>query len=138
MSQEHNKTSSTPSRLTGAQLADHLVLEDARTRSLVRTLRKVVLDTVPRASEAVRFRVLCYFHADAFFRAIGGNICMIEVKRAAVWLTFIRGSQVPDPARLLTGKGKYKRFVRVPDAEFARSAAVRALIEAAAALEPWE
>jgi hypothetical protein len=35
------------------------------------------------------------------------------------------------------GKGKHKRFVDIPDAEFARRDEVSALVRAAAAQETW-
>lgn len=129
------------SRLSPAQLADHLVLEEPATRRLVLALRRAVLKAAPQASEAVKFRVLCYFHGDAFFKSIGGNICMIEVKPGRggrVVLSFIRGVLVEDPDGLLCGKGKFKRFVPIGSETEAGSQRIAGLIKRAAVLEPWE
>jgi hypothetical protein len=104
----------------------------------VRTLRRAVLAAAPEASEAIKFRVLCYFHDDSYFKSIGGNICMIEVKGDRVVLSFIHGVHLPDPEGLLFGSGKFKRFLRVPDAKTATSAPVTDLIRAAARLRPWD
>jgi hypothetical protein len=38
----------------------------------------------PSASEAVKFNGLSYFHDDAPYRSIGGNICVIEIRDAKV------------------------------------------------------
>jgi hypothetical protein len=104
----------------------------------VRALRAAVLKAAPESAEAIKFHVLCYYHADAYFGAIGGNICMIEVKRGQVFLSFIRGSLLSDPERLLRGSQKIKRLLPIPDAAFARSRAVAALVRAAARLRPWD
>lgn len=125
-------------RLSAVQLADHLALEEPATRRLVLALRRAVLKAVPGACEAVKFRVLCYFHGDAFFKSIGGNICMIEVKRGRVVLSFIRGVLVEDPDGLLCGKGKFKRFVPIGSETEAGSQRIAGLIKRAAVLEPWE
>ena len=128
-------------RLSRASLADHLDLESPSTRRLVRALRRVVLRAVPNATEAVKFRVLCYYHADAFFGAIGGNICMIELprgRRSTVTLSFIHGARLPDPHRLLQGRAKIKRWVAVPDLRAATDPRLAVLIRAAAKLRPWD
>lgn len=108
------------------------------TRKIVEALRATVLAAAPHASEAFKFHVLCYFHADAYFGSIGGNICMIEVKRGEVLLSFIHGSLVTDPRGLLLGKGKFKRFALVPDEKTARGRAITDLVRAAAKLRPWD
>lgn len=108
------------------------------TRRIVEALRATVLAAAPKAAEAFKFRVLCYFHDDAYFGSIGGNICMIEVKRGEVFLSFIHGSLLPDPRGLLLGKGKFKRFVRIPDQQTAASAPIKQLVLAAAKLRPWD
>jgi hypothetical protein len=119
-------------RLSASELAVHLSAESDEVRRAVRALREMILREAPEASEGIKFGVLCYYHDDAFLKSIGGNICMIEVKRGKVLLSFIRGVTVADPKGLLYGKGKYKRFMDVPDAAFAKRADVKAVIRAAA------
>lgn len=135
-----------PARLSPSALRDHLLLESTGVARLVRAVRKAVLREAPDAAEAVKFGVLCYFHADAWFGAIGGNICMIEVKDRpkrhgggrGVCLSFIHGALLPDSAGLLRGTGKMKRFLPVPDADLAGRKEVVALIRAARDLRPWD
>jgi hypothetical protein len=125
-------------RITTGALTRHLVDEPPATRRLVRALRRSVLSAAPGAAEAFRFHALCYFHPRAFFGAIGGHICFIELRGGRVLLSFIHGAALPDPKRLLFGRGKSKRFVHIPDEATASSAAVRSLVRAAAALHPWD
>lgn len=127
-----------PARLSRPDLSLHLAGEPANARRTVLTLRRAVLGTAPKASEALKFHVLCYYHADAYFGAIGGNICMIEVRKARVLLSFIHGSLLEDPGSRLTGTGKFKRFIHVEFPEAAEDPALRALVQQAAALRPWD
>lgn len=128
----------TPTGLSRADLSLHPAGEPAKSHRTVRALRRTVLSAAPMASEAIRFRVLCYYHADAYFGAIGGNICMIEVKKGRVLLSFIHGSLLEDPGSRLTGTGKFKRFARVDSPGDAEDPAIRALVTRAAALRPWD
>lgn len=127
-----------PARLTRSQLNEYLRTEDAHTRRTALALRSTILAAAPQAAEGIKFHALAYFHADAYFKSIGGNICMIEVKNGRVALSFIRGAGLPDPGGLMYGKGKHKRFVDVPDLALAASPEITALIRAAAEQSPWE
>jgi len=124
--------------LSARALTGHLLAETAAVRRTVRALRRTILKAAPTAAEAFKFHVMCYYRADAWLGAIGGNICMIEIKRGEVLLSLIHGAKVPDPAGLMFGKGRYKRFVRVPGPEFARSKPLASLIRAAAATELFD
>lgn len=126
-----------PRRLSSSALRAHLRAETPAVRRTVLALRKAILAAAPAAAEGIKFHALAYYHDDAFFKSIGGNICMIEVKKGRVVLSFIRGAGLPDPAGLMYGSGKAKRFVDVPDAAFAASREVAALLRAAAAQETW-
>jgi hypothetical protein len=128
-------------RLTRAQLADHLFDQPAAIRRVALALRATVLKAAPAAAEAIKFRVLCYYHDDAFFKSIGGNICMIELRsgrKPGVMLSFIHGALLADPDRLLQGRAKFKRSLPIPDAKAAADPRIAALIRAAAKLRPWD
>lgn len=122
-------------RVSREELERHLIDQTPKVRAIVRALRAAILKAVPRASEAFKFHVLCYYRADAYFGSIGGNICMIEVKQGQVLLSFILGAKIADPGGLLFGTGKSKRFLRVADAALARSGAVAKLVRAAARVD---
>jgi len=127
-----------PTRLNAAALARHLLGNEPATRRTVRALRNAILAVAPDAAEAIKFHMLCYYHADAFFGSIGGNICMIEIKKGLVLLSFIHGALLPDPAGILFGKGKSKRFARIADPAVAASDRVADLVRASAELRPWD
>jgi hypothetical protein len=90
-------------RLSAARISEHLALEAADVKRLVRALRRVVLDAAPGVAEGIRFNCLCYYDPGVAFGAIGGNICMIEVRDGAVALSFLHGAELRD------GSGKSKR-----------------------------
>jgi hypothetical protein len=128
----------TATRLSKSQLNDHLVLESALTRSIVRELRRMILEEAPNAAEAVRFRCLCYSDPEADFGSIGGNICLIETRQGKVALSFLHGTRLADPHSLLQGRAKSKRFVPVASLEQASDPRLRRLVRAAAELKPWD
>jgi hypothetical protein len=125
-----------PARLKRRQIDAHLAGESADVRRLALRLRRMILSRVPRAAEAIRFNSLCYYHDGVPFGAIGGNICMIEVRptrqQPRVLLSFIQGASVKDPHGLLRGKGKAKRFVPIPSLVAADDPRIDALVRAAA------
>ncbi len=125
-------------RLSPSEMRDHLALESGEVCGIVRQLRRVVLKTVPEATEAVKFGALSYFHGDATFGSIGGNICMIDAKRGRVTLSFIRGVELEDPHGLLTGAGKYKRAIVIPNREAADDPRLMDLVREAAELDTGE
>jgi hypothetical protein len=83
VSNSSGRDGSKPERLSRAQLTDQLILERPATRRLVHALRRSVLGAVPSASEAVKFRVLCYFHGDAYFKSASPRGAAL-IKRAAL------------------------------------------------------
>lgn len=125
-----------PARLRAAQLADHLVNSSPTLRALARTARQMVLDNAPAASESIRFGCLCYFHPGAAFGAIGGNVCMIEMRGDAIALSFIHGAALPDPEGLLQGRARSKRFVAITGRTDVHNPAVAALVRAAYRPQP--
>lgn len=128
-------------RLSRFELAEFIGDFDAPTRRLVTALRRTVLTAAPGATEALRFRTLCYFDPTVAWGAIGGNICLIEAKQGKtrvprapkVFITFILGSTLPDPGKLLSGSSKFKRIIRINSLAEAQSPRLRSLISASAA-----
>ena len=123
-----------PIRLVSDDLARHLIDEPVG----VRALREAALAAAPKASEAIKFRALCHYPGDAFFKSIGGNICMIEVKDGQVRLSLILGAKVADPDGLLFGSGKCKRFLGVPIVAFAKREYVASLVRAASRMDSFD
>ncbi|MDP9097603.1 MAG: DUF1801 domain-containing protein [Verrucomicrobiota bacterium] len=56
-------------------------------------------------------------------------ICTIILSKKGIKLGFYKGSELPDPKKLLTGSGKVHRYVEVNSEEDIRNPALLALLE---------
>ena len=114
---------------------DALIRELApRERKLVRALRALVRKTAPDCVETSVWRAISY-HRPAVGGRVKGALCMIEAKRGKVVLSFIHGARLADPARLLRGTARSKRFVDVATSSDATRPALAGLIREAATIE---
>jgi hypothetical protein len=101
-------------------------------QAVIRASRKALRKTFPTATELV------YDNYNFFVIGFGPterpSDCIVSIAAAAngVGLCFIRGANLPDPAKVLLGSGKQTRFVRLPTAEVLQQPAVRALLTVAA------
>jgi hypothetical protein len=119
-------------RLEPGELSVFLESCPPGTAGIVRALRAMIRRCAPGTAEAIRFHSICYFLAEARFGSIGGNICMIEDRPNTVRLSFLHGAALTDPAGLLRGEGKAKRFVDIASMAEARRPALGALVKRAA------
>jgi len=132
------KNRKSPSSLSSEELVTFLKRWPADLVDIVLALRDVVRAAAPKATEAVKFQSLCYFKPDASFGSIGGNVCMISVRRGVVYLSFLHGAGLPDPQRLLTGTAKAKREIKIDTTAVIRHPAIRDLIRAASRCVPTD
>jgi Domain of unknown function (DU1801) len=58
-------------------------------------------------------------------------ICVIMLSKKGVKLGLNRGSELPDPGKLLTGSGKVHRYVEIKDEAIIKSPALKKLLTAA-------
>ena len=56
-------------------------------------------------------------------------ICTIILSKKGIKLGFYKGSELPDPKKLLTGSGKVHRYVEINSEEDIRNPALRELLE---------
>ena len=105
-------------------------------RDLARAARDLVLEIAPALSEKIAFGALGYVKAGVPYGVIGGNVCLVDVKRGRLRLAFLHGAFLPDPEGLLEGTAKAKREVPLADLEDLRRPAIAALIRAAVAYDP--
>ena len=105
-------------------------------RELSLKARAAVKQTVPRATEKVYpgWRIIA-FHCGAGRR---GQFCAVSPQRERVHLYFMRGTDLPDPQHLLEGTGKGMRHIKVTRAGQLKSAALKKLIRAAAAISEMD
>jgi len=105
-------------------------------RDLIEGLREVVLSVAPKAVERLVWRELSYEKPPG--GAVKRGICQIGVRDGEVRLGFVHGAFLPDPAGMLRGAAKHKRYVPIRSLEDVRSPALRELIEASWRFEPGE
>jgi hypothetical protein len=108
---------------------------DPRSRHLVTSLRRVVLEVAPDARETVLWGGLSY-HRPWLGGRVKGAICQIVAKRGAVRLDFIHGIALTDPARLLQGTRRSKRFVPIEHVADATRPEIALLVHQAAQYVP--
>jgi Domain of unknown function (DU1801) len=79
--------------------------------------------------------------ADATANIIGYNygngyknlICVILLSKKGIKLGFYKGSELPDPGKLLTGSGKVHRFVEIKSSQDMNNPALKLLLKEAVA-----
>jgi hypothetical protein len=103
---------------------------------LVEQLREVVFSVAPTAMERLVWQELSYEKPRG--GAVKRGICQIGVRSGEVRLAFVHGAFLPDPAGLLQGSAKYKRFVPIRSDRDVQSPALRELIEASLRFEPGD
>ncbi len=124
-----------PLRLYQAQIARLFSDPTKAQLRLLLAARRVVLKTFPDCHEFIKWGALSYQKPDPA-GAIKGGICQLSIYRGRVLLGFVHGAFLPDPAGLLQGAAKAKRFLPIPDAAFLKDPRLSALLRAAARFDP--
>jgi len=112
----------------------YLKKKNARIDEIAQGLRRLVKKTVAGSRESVNPWKLPTFESN-------GPMCYFSAGKNHVTFGFLRGTSLPDPAKLLEGTGKNLRHVKLHSAEDLRKPALKKLIQAAARLnrkEPME
>jgi len=100
----------------------------------VAALRNAVRRAVPDAEETIAWGTLSY-HTPWIGGRVKGALCQVSVRRGEVRLEFIHGVRLADPADLLQGSRKSKRYVPILAPAEARRPAIVALVRAASEVE---
>ena len=101
-------------------------------QALIRGARERLRQRFPTATE------LAYDNYNFFVIGFGPgerpSECIVSIAAAAngVGLCFVRGANLPDPAKVLLGSGRQTRFLRLPSAAVLARPEVQALLSAAA------
>ena len=98
-------------------------------RELAWKLRAVIREVMPEAIE--QLDPSAHLIGYGVGRTYKGLICGITLHKAHINLRFARGTELPDPDRLLVGTGKRARHVAIQQAADLEKPAVRALLVAA-------
>ncbi|HUN63170.1 MAG TPA: DUF1801 domain-containing protein [Candidatus Sulfotelmatobacter sp.] len=108
--------------------------KDEELGRLATALRSLMKKTVPGIKESVNPWKIPTFESN-------GPMCFFSIGKHHVTFGFLRGTSVPDPAKLLEGTGKNLRHVKLQAMEDLRKPALTKLIQSAAKLnkkEPME
>jgi hypothetical protein len=96
-------------------------------RALVQRLRRLVASEAPHLGEVMKWGNVCWVGQ--------GNVCLVHVADDHLDFGFFRGSSIPDPDRILVGKGAYLRMVKVRRASDIRPAPLAGVIASAVSLD---
>jgi hypothetical protein len=92
-------------------------------RALVQKLRRIVKSKAPHLVEVMKWGNVCWVGQ--------GNVCLVHVEPDHLDFGFFRGVSIHDPARILVGKGKFLRMVKVRKAADIRPTALAGIIGSA-------
>ena len=117
--------SESPSRLIDARIKE---LGDWRGETLSR-IRALIKQAIPAVTEEWKWRGVPVWYHD-------GMICTGETYKNAVKVTFAKGAQLEDPAKLFNSslEGNVRRAIDLHEGDTINGAAFKALVRAAAAL----
>jgi hypothetical protein len=115
-----------------AEIDELLAGHTVEVRHQVVTLRALIRQVAPSAVE----RVYRGGHAIGYTDPGVGHFCTIFPQRATVELAFEFGVLLPDPTRLLAGRGRQVRTVDLPPGRPLPAPALQLLIKAALSLPP--
>jgi hypothetical protein len=104
------------------------------TRRVAVALRRAVRRAAPKAAESLLWGGVSY-HRPWMGGRVRGAVCQIGVRGGRVRLDFIHGIRLTDPAGLLRGDLRSKRFVWIDTVADAGRAEVAALIRQAATID---
>jgi hypothetical protein len=120
-------------RRPSAALREFLAAYDPAVARLYLEARKVVLEAASDANELIYDAYNAVTTAYSFTERLAEAFCHVAAYRAYVNLGFNRGARLPDPERILVGKGARIRHVRISSPADLENPAVRTLLRAAVA-----
>ncbi|MEO0815470.1 MAG: DUF1801 domain-containing protein, partial [Myxococcota bacterium] len=108
-------------------LDSYLITLEPTAKLVVAELRRIVREAVPKASETIRWRNLCW-ESD-------GIMCYASSAKKHVTFGFFRGGELTDPDRILESvKNKTERVVKLKDVNDINAAQLSAWLKEAAKL----
>ncbi|MEM6531744.1 MAG: DUF1801 domain-containing protein [Myxococcota bacterium] len=108
-------------------LDSYLITLEPTAKQVVAELRKIVAAAVPKASETIRWRNLCWEYE--------GVMCYASSAKKHVTFGFFRGAELTDPDHVLEGvKNKTERVVKLKDVSDINAAQLGSWVKEAAKL----
>ena len=118
-------------RRPSAALREFLAAYDPAVARLYLAARKTVLEAAPDANELIYDAYNAVTTAYSFTEGLSEALCHVAAYRGYVNLGFNRGASLPDPERILVGKGARIRHVRITSPAGFENRAVGDLLRAA-------
>lgn len=104
-------------------------------QDIVLELRNLIAEVASDAVEVIRWKGLSYFH-EGRGGVVSAGICQIGILEDHIQLAFIHGAFLSDPKKLLEGRQKAKRYVRLKSYEEAPWDDLKQLIEESSRFDP--
>jgi hypothetical protein len=119
------------------EIEEYFKSADPRLLEIVLELRNVIASVAPEATEMIQWKGISYFDA-ARGGTVSAGICQVHIVDGKVRLGFIHGAFLRDPAHLLSGDRKVKRYVEIESYESAPWDDIKALIKESSEFDPYE
>jgi hypothetical protein len=113
---------------------EFLALYPPVVQDIALAVRELVVRTVPDSTETIdrSARLIGYGYGSGY----KDTICTLLLSQTGVKVGIARGSELPDPARLLQGKGKIHRHVPLRSVADVANPGLKQILEAA--LAAWK
>jgi len=118
-------------RAPDRRLLGYLAPYDPHVSSLALALREIVLEEAPEAMESIAKGYAVAIGFSFTGKPMKDGFCHVVTYSGHVNLGFNRGSQLPDPARILKGTGKSIRHITIRNHDELDSPVIRRYLQAA-------
>jgi hypothetical protein len=106
-----------------------LVAYDPSVQKIAQATREFLLKNIPAVNEELDLPArLIAFNLGPGYK---GMVCAILLSKKGVKLAFFKGSELPDPEKLLGGTGKVHRYAEIKDEKLLKTKALKNLLAAA-------
>lgn len=105
-------------------------------QEIVLELRNIIFSIAPGATEKIHSKGLSYFFVERG-GPVSAGICLIDFLPDHIRLGFIHGSFLPDPKKLLVGKSRYKKHLRIESYATADWDYYKDLIQSSVNFDPY-
>jgi len=118
------------------EIEEYFSNSDPNLIAIVLELRNLIFAVAPNATEMIQWKGISYFDSERG-GTVSGGICQIHIVDKKVRLGFLHGAFLRDPARLLGGSRKVKRYLDLDNYESAPWEDIRALIKESSEFDPY-
>ena len=111
------------------EITDFLSTYPPQVSTVAESLRKFLFKNLPGISEQLDLsaRIIGYSYSAGY----KGMICTIILSQKGIKLGFNKGSELPDPKKLLAGSGKVHKYVEIKSEKDLNSPALKTLLKEA-------